>query len=162
MSEIRIEVFKGDYDNGDAYNRVLGYIAHKTYIGEYGFSCNTELSVVDQFRLSETHSINFSDRKIWHFIITFAEHWNYNSLLWIAINVSNIFAMGYQIFFGLDTDGHSPHLHFGVNAFSYHPDYPILDDERMHKKMSDIQKFLMKKYGMGVTLQFKGKGRKNV
>ena len=29
MSDIRIEVFPGSYDNGDAYNKVLGYIGQK-------------------------------------------------------------------------------------------------------------------------------------
>lgn len=40
MSDIRIEVFDGDYSNDDVYERVLGYIAQKECICGYGFTCN--------------------------------------------------------------------------------------------------------------------------
>ena len=53
-----------------------------------------------------------------------------------------------------------PHLHFGVNAFSYNPLVPVLDQEKMKEYMLAIQDYLRKSYfPMSVTLQFQGKGR---
>ena len=45
MSDIRIEVFDGDYSNDDVYERVLGYIAQKECVSGYGFTCSPNLSI---------------------------------------------------------------------------------------------------------------------
>ena len=69
----------------------------------------------------------------------------------------------YQILFGLDTDGRRPHLLFGINAFSYNPNVPVLDAIKMKSCMLAVQDQLQKVYfPMRVTLQFQGKGGKNV
>lgn len=35
MSDIRIEALPGEYSNDDAYEKVLGYISNKSYIGGF-------------------------------------------------------------------------------------------------------------------------------
>lgn len=159
MSDIRIEVFSGSYDNDDVYNRVLGYIGQKTYLGGYGFSCNSDSTIIEQFQLSEYYSRFQSNQKIWHFIITFSGSWRHQQLLSIGQIVSNLFKDNYQVLFGLDTDKKIPHLHFGVNVFSYNPLTPVLDQEKMKEYMLTIQDYLKKAYHMSVTLQFQGKGK---
>jgi len=165
MSDIRIEAFSGDYSNDNAYENVLGYISQKTYIGGFGFTCNPDISIIRQFQLSEENSLYASSnpRKMWHLIITFSTSWNHLPLLQLAIAVANGFASDYQIMFGLDTDQGRPHLHFGVNAFSYHPDHSVLSETKMHNYLIQLQEYLKKCYpNMTVTLQFLGKGEQNV
>ena len=125
MSDIRIEVFNGSYDNDDVYKNLLGYISNKLYCNGYGFNYDPSLSIIDQFRLSEEYSEYQNDQKMWHFIITFSSNLNHKYLLNMAVEVSSKFAANYQIMFGLDAEiingKYRPHLHFSVNAFSYHP-----------------------------------------
>lgn len=167
MSDIRIEVFNGSYDNDDAYNRLLGYVSNKSYCNGYGFNYDSSLPIIEQFRLSEEYSEYYHNQKMWHFIITFSANLSHTYLLNMAMGVSLKFAPEYQILFGLDTkisDGrYHPHLHFAVNAFSYHPQTQTLTKDRMRGYMEDIQKFLSDRYMGKVTLQFMGKkGGKNV
>ena len=89
MSKIRIEVFPGTYDNDDVYNRVLGYIGQKTYLGGYGFFCGPGPTIIEQFQLSEYYSRFQNDQKIWHFVITFSESWKHQQILSIGRNASN-------------------------------------------------------------------------
>ena len=155
--DIRIEVPIGDYDTDDAYNNVLGYVSKKACIGGCGFSCNPELSVIEQFRLSETCSQFYQPQKIWHFFITFSQKWDYNQLLKMAVSIADDFSPWHQVLFGLDEKGRNPHLHFAVNAYSYHPDYPVLSEETMKGYMKKIQNFLAFNYGGKVTLSFQRK-----
>lgn len=160
MSDIRIEMFKGDYNNDDAYEGVLYYIGGKTYLGGYGFTFNESLSIIQQFHLSEDSSMHRKpdSRKIWHFGITFLHHHNHTELLQLAAQIALAFSADYQVFYGLDTKGHSSHLHFGVNAFSYHPDTPVLTDEKMRNYIISIQNLLFFRYpGRTITLQYQGK-----
>ena len=163
MSDIRIEALPGAYVNEDAYDRVLYYIANKSYIGGFGFSCNAELSIINQFRLSEEYSAAYipDSRKIWHFILTFGTYHKPASLLPLAVNIARAFAPEYQILFGVDTG--NPHLHFGVNAYSYHPDHPVLSEEKMQDYLILLQSYLQNHNpDSTVTLQFLGKGGQNV
>ncbi len=168
MSDIRIEALSKDhskdYSNDDAYERVLGYISQKKYIGGFGFTCSPELSIIRQFQLSQECSLYSAERKMWHFIITFASAWPHLSLLQLASVVAKAFSPEYQILFGVDTEGGSnPHLHFGVNAFSYHPEHPVLSEELMHDYLKQLQIFLQNHYPtMTITLQFLGKGERDV
>lgn len=160
MSDIRIEVFKGDYNNDDAYEGVLYYIGGKTYLGGYGFTFNESLSIIQQFHLSEDSSMHRKpdSRKIWHFGITFLCPPNCTELLQLAEQIALEFCTDYQILYGVDTDGHGTHLHFGANAFSYHPDSPILSEEKMRSYMTTIQNYLFLRYPRRtITLQFQGK-----
>ena len=102
MSDIRIEVFNGSYDNDDVYKNLLGYISNKLYCNGYGFNYDPSLSIIDQFRLSEEYSEYQNDQKMWHFIITFSSNLNHKYLLNMAVEVSSKFAADYQIMFGLD------------------------------------------------------------
>ena len=153
MSDIRIEALKGKYDNDNVYEKLLDYISKKTYIGGYGFSCIPDYPISEQFRMSETCSSGSSSRKMWHFIITFPTSWDHFSLLQLAISTANRFATSYQILFGVDTEQGNAHLHFGVHAFSYYPDYPILSEEAMHNYLTQLQNDLRCRYPhMTVTL----------
>ena len=109
MSDIRIEVFNGDYSNDDVYERVLGYIAQKEYVSGYGFTCSPNLSIIEQFKLSELCSLHKNPQKIWHFCITFACQQDLNWLLPMAVWIAEFFSPGYQILYGLDMErgGHS-------------------------------------------------------
>lgn len=163
MSDIRIEALPGTYSNEDAYEQVLGYISKKRYIGGFGFTCNPDLPIIRQFRLSQEYSRHSAERKMWHFILTFSTTWTHQLLLQLANNVAAGFAGEYQIMFGVDTGQGRPHLHFGVNAFSYHPDSPVLSEELMHNYLEQLQNYLQNHHpNMTVTLQFLGKGERNV
>ena len=156
MSDIQIIVTEGDYDNNEAYNCVLGYIGQKAYLGGYGFRCIPELSIIEQFKMSENFSKHSGLRKIWHFIITFQKSWNHTPLLEVAVQSAKLFSSDYQVLFALDLEGAAPHLHFGVNAFSYHPDIPILSEEIMDCYLKHIQNLLSQQYpNMTVTLLYK-------
>lgn len=160
MSDIRIEVFKGDYSNEDAYELVLHYIGGKTYLGGYGFLLNESFPIIQQFQLSEDSSkyCNPDSRKIWHFGITFLCPHDHTELLQLGVQIALEFCADYQVLYGLDTEGHGPHLHLGVNAFSYHPDTPVLTTEKMRAHIVSIQRFLSSQYpGKTVTLQFQKK-----
>ena len=160
MSDIRIETPDGSYDNEDAYNRVIGYISNKTYFGGYGFyySQNPDNSIIQQFKLSETYSNHKNSQKIWHFYITFSKRQSLTDLLKLADQIALIVARQYQIVYGLDTDEGRPHLHFGVNAFSYHPDIPVLTPESMQDYLTNLQKELQHWHSFkNITLQFQGK-----
>lgn len=160
MSDIRIETPDGSYNNENAYNRVIGYISNKTYFGGYGFyySPNPDSSIIQQFKLCETCSNQKNNQKIWHFYITFFKRQNLTDLLKLADQIALIFARQYQIVYGLDTDEGRPHLHFGVNAFSYHPDIPVLTPESMQDYLTNLQRELQHRYpSKNVTLQFRGK-----
>lgn len=159
---IRIEVKAGDYDTDDAYNNVLGYISNKAYIGGYGFSCNLGPSVIEQFRLSETCSHFSQPQKIWHFFITFSKKWSRNHLLEMAVSIANDFSPWYQVLFGLDEKSRNPHLHFGVNAYSYHPDQPVLSAEKMESYIEELWQSLSRDYSCDVALQFQEKRCRHV
>lgn len=155
MSEIQIIVMEGNYANDDAYRYLLGYISQKAFLGGYGFCCKPGFTIIEQFKMSEKYS-NFSSlRKMWHFVITFQTDWKDISLLNIAVQAAQLFAPEYQILFALDLKG-TPHLHFGVNAFSYHPDSPILSKEIMDSYLKSIQERLSVQYPtMSVALLYK-------
>lgn len=156
MSDIQIIVMEGNYNNSEAYNCVLGYIAQKAYLGGYGFRCTPELSIIDQFEISESLSNHSGFRKIWHFIITFQKSWDHTYLLGIGVQAAKLFSSDYQVLFALDLEGAEPHLHFGVNAFSYHPNAPILSEEIMDNYLKQIQNLLSEQYpDMTITLLYK-------
>ena len=178
MSDIRIEVFKGDYSNDNVYEWVLGYIAKKDCIGGYGFTCNPNIPIIEQFKRSEYYSLQENPQKIWHFCITFSWHCDYNWLLQLAVWIAKYFSPGYQVLYGLDTErsggsysptgkyhyssknskGNALHLHFAVNAFSYHPEASVLTPEIMHNCLKRIQENLSQMNpDLTVTLQFQGK-----
>lgn len=155
MCDILIKNILGDYANEGAYNRVLGYISQKAYIGGFGFACIPGLSIIEQFRLSETCSNHAGSRKMWHFIITFQKEWPFPLLFSMAVQVSGLFAERYQILFGVDYDKKIPHLHFGMNAFSYRPDIPQLSETEMHGCLVYIQQMLQGRHpNKTVTLKY--------
>lgn len=162
MSDIRIEVFSGDYSNDDVYANVLAYLSEKAYWGGFGFSPNLSICITEQFQLCEYYSNADNPQKLWHFCITFARSREHNALLQMAVWIASTFASNYQIIYALDLERNGktdiPHLHFCVNAFSYHPDYVPLFKELMKQHMEWIQQNLFAQYSpYSVTLQFQGK-----
>ena len=129
-----------------------------TYFGGYGFTYNPALSIIEQFKLSETYSSHTHGQKIWHFYITFSTRWNHIDLLNLANQIALIFSPRYQIVYGLDLDKGNPHLHFGLNTFSYYPDIPVITPKLMEDFLIYLQNELKKWYPRKtVTLQFQGK-----
>lgn len=162
MSDIRIEFPNGSYNNEDAYNRVIGYISNKEYIGGYGFHCDESLPIIEQFRLSEIYSSYDNPQKIWHFWITFSSSLDHTYLLNMAVGIAGIFSQEFQVIFGLDTQDKNkkrcrPHLHFGINAFSYYPDIPPLTKDKMMVYIEEISDLLRRNYSKNITLQFQNK-----
>ena len=158
MSDICIEVFGGPYEDFNAYHRVLNYIGQKTYVGGYGFYLDPNITIVEQFQLSEAYSQHKSLRKMWHFVITFSHHWRHEEMLYVANNISEIFKNDYQVLFGLDTQGTNPHLHFGINAFSYDPYLFPLTRHKMEEYMAMVQSYFHANYPtIDVALRFQGK-----
>lgn len=158
MSDIHIEVLAGLYEDFNTYRRVLNYIGEKTYVGGYGFYLDPKITIVKQFQLSETYSQYKNPRKMWHFIITFSHHWKDEELLYIGNHISEIFKNDYQILFGLDTKGINPHLHFGINAFSYNPCISPLTRHKMEEYMSIVQNYFHANYPtVNISLLFQGK-----
>lgn len=151
MSDTIIKVMPGDYSNDDAYKLTLGYISDKAYIGGYGFSPNLPLSIIEQFQLSEHYSNSANTQKMWHFAIMPYKEYNHTTLLQLAVKISFLFAPQYQILCALDLLRKGkpciPHLHFGVNAFSYHPDTPALSPELMHNYINEIQNIVTGQLG---------------
>lgn len=158
MSDIRIEVTNGYYDTDDSYNKVIGYITNKNLFGGYGFYYSHDISIIEQFKLSEMYSDQKNEQKIWHFFITFSKRWNHMELLELANQIAFSLSPQYQIVYGLDIDKGKPHLHFGINAFSYHPDTTVLTPEYFQGCLVYWQNKLAEWYPhKTVTLQFRGK-----
>ncbi len=158
MSDICIEILAGPYEDFNTYHRLLNYIGQKTYVGGYGFYLDPNITIVEQFQLSEACSQHKSLRKMWHFAIIFPHHWKHEELLYIGNNISEIFKNDYQVLFGLDTEEENPHLHFGINAFSYNPCFSPLTRCKMEEYMSMVQSYFHANYPtLNVDLLFQGK-----
>ncbi len=160
MSDIQIIRFDGDYNDEDTYCRVLGYIAQKKYVGGFGFSCVPNLPVAEWFRLSEIHSSYSNPEKIHHFVITFRKEWSSQSLISMAIWICYMFHEKYQSLWGADYSQGTPHLHFGINAFSYHPDIPPLRKAELDDFLKNLQKTIQQHYP-DKTVTLISKKRKN-
>ena len=165
MSYIRIEAFPGEYSNDDAYVNVLKYLSKKAYLGGFGYSPNLPVSIAEQFQLSELCSKADSQQKVWHFCICFSQSWDHTALLKMAVWIASTFSEKYQVMYALDLERNGkpaiPHLHFCVNAFSYHPDLPPLSKELMKQHLEMIQQELSAQYyPYFVTLQFQGKRKR--
>lgn len=160
MSEIRIEVFSGTYSNFDAYEKVINYIHQKEIVGAYGAFGYTSQDYVEQFRMSEQLSHQESLQYIWHFVVSFQRLSNKDTFFGLACQIASLFKNHYQIIFALDTKGSKFHLHFGVNAYSYFPDYPVLSSECMMDYIKNIQNLLSLLYPTAsISLQFQNKRR---
>lgn len=161
MFNIRIEVFPGSYDNSDAYENVINYIYKKGNIRGYGACGNTVTDYIDSFRSSEEVSTQNASRYIWHFIISFKGFHNEKEIINLAYQISRIFRNQYQIVFALDPKGTKLHVHFGVNAYSYIPDHPPLDEsDTMLSYMHEIRRLIRNKYpNISVPIQFQNKWR---
>lgn len=117
-----IKIFPGDYSNLDAYNRITDYILQKPYVGGYGFTLPlTKSTVIKQLEASNLASTYNGDRFVWHFIISIPRIKKHSTLLLLAEKIATLFTRDYQILYALDLDPGHYHLHFAINAYSYHP-----------------------------------------
>lgn len=131
MLSIRLKVFPGSYNNCDVYEKVLTYISLKSCHGGYGFFPYDIDSIIRDFQLSEKYSVQKSDQKMWHFIISFSEKLPDVFALMLADKTAKIFYKEYQVYYGLDKETSHLHIHFAVNAYSYHPEKVILNRDAM-------------------------------
>ena len=129
MKNSIIKLPAGLYSNEDVYERVLYYVSHKDYIGGYAIfpPFNTDY-IVKQFQISEDTSFYSSERKIWHFIISVSNIRSHQNLLLLAERIAFLFSYNYQVLYALDLETGKYHLHFAVNAYSYHPKTEPLSD----------------------------------
>lgn len=136
---------EGYYANNDAYEAVLTYLTKKQYLSGYGISLpiTKDNCIYDYYRAHNTSKYQ-NARYIWHFYISFKERQKDKlKILSVANNVASIFANNYQVIYALDTDTDNDHVHFAVNAFSYHPEYEPLSEMMMTSYLDQIQ-FLLK------------------
>ena len=141
MSNVRLKVFPGTYDNEMAYENVINYVTAKAHWGGYGFFPYNAQDIVSAFAKSRDCSLQSEDRQLWHFTITFSQKFEIHYLYQLANEIAFEFANDYQIIFAVDTEG-CPHLHFAVNAFSYHPNTCTLSPDKMRNIACHILKKL--------------------
>ena len=136
MSSIRLQIFPGTYDNDSAYEYVLTYIHAKYLTGGYGYYPLDIESIIHDFEKSKSHSSYKQERNIWHFAITFSPEYNHYPdffFMNLAHQVALIYCKNYQIYYSLDKDTDNPHIHFAVNAYSYHPQVEPLSNQKMEQ-----------------------------
>lgn len=160
MSDIRIELFQGNYNTRDSLYYVFNYIYKKEYVGGYGFYSDNFQGINYQLQESIDSSSYTNDRTVWHFIISFKRASSKEELLVLANRIAFLFAPSYQIIYGLDTESTNMHLHFGVNAFSYHPDIPTLSKDTLTRYINSIEYILLQNYPQqSITKQLRKKGK---
>ena len=130
MSNVRLKVFPGTYANEQSYENVINYITAKALWGGYGFFPYNPQDIIVAFEKSRDYSLQSEERQLWHFTITFSQKLDMHYLYQLANEIAFEFANNYQIVFAVDTAG-CPHLHFAVNAFSYHPNTCTLSPDMM-------------------------------
>lgn len=169
MSEIRIEVTNGTYENEDAYSNLISYITNQEYIlskhyfGGYGIFPQLPDIAINQFYESKTNSNFKSERNIWHFFISYSTIQNANIIMQHALNISSLFAPNYQIFYALHEHQQRPHVHFAVNNFSYHPYMATLDVTTLKTYLNQVLHYLQENTSCNdISLQFQGKKEANV
>lgn len=136
MSSIRLQIFPGTYENDSAYEYVLTYVYNKYSTGGYGYYPFDIKSIIHDFEQSKQDSYYKQDRNIWHFAITFSPDYNHCPdffFMSLAQQVALIYCNDYQVYYGLDKDTDNPHIHFAVNAYSYHPQAEPLSDSKMEQ-----------------------------
>mgnify|MGYP001035122772 CR=1 FL=1 len=103
MSNIKIVIFSGSYNNWDVYENVLSYVASKENPSGYGFWGNTVQDYANQFQTSCSLSSQEEDQNIWHFCISsrFFSSNKYSSLA-LANQIAQIFKDHFQIMYAYD------------------------------------------------------------
>lgn len=150
--KIVMKLCSGSYNNNDAINKVIGYIStdeHKPVpINGYGFFPTTADNAINSFQSVDNFMSEFYPddvRKLWHFVISFDNSFDYNQVLTIAKRLSDrLYNYGYYTFYGIhhlnskdDSSNRGYHIHFAIQYFSYDiyilPLYPYLLKEILDK-----------------------------
>ena len=136
MKNSLIIIQPGDYANSDAYESVLTYVTKKDYVGGYVIPIPpTRDSLIAAFRSAEENSDYQNSRYLWHFVISLPEKVNYKLYLQMADEIAMRFAYMYQVVYALDLQTSHPHIHFAVNAYSYHPNQSPLSEDYFDQYM---------------------------
>lgn len=146
MNNIQIIFPIGEYSNGDAYEAILTYVTSKLYPSGYGIPIPvTRDNSIIYFYKAQANSNQQSARYLWHFTINFKEkRKDLTQIMLMGQQIAYLFSSAYQVVYGLDLGTDHTHLHFAVNAYSYHPDAPVLSNELMEvyvQQMEQIIKF---------------------
>lgn len=144
MSKIRIEVISGIYDNSDAYEEVINYIAKpRALTGVSAIDSHKPETVINGFTESREQSLSDSDdnRNLWHIYISSKSFKNKYKLLEIASNMAFLFN-NYQVYYGVHSDTKQLHIHFAINAYSYHPTFPTLNQSALINYLHKIRNYL--------------------
>ncbi len=147
MKESLIIIQSGDYSNDDAYERVLTYVSKKNYVGGYGMQLppNRE-NAIKAFYWAEQNSNYENSRYIWHFAISLPKKTDNYEFLQFGDKIAMLFAYNYQVLYSLDLEKTHPHIHFAVNAYSYHPDHPLLSEDIFDEYMAVCLNMLQHTY----------------
>ena len=157
MKESFIIIQPGDYANTDAYECVLTYVSKKDYVGGYAIPLPpTRDNLITAFYKAEKASNYQNSRYIWHFVISLPEKVDYKKMLHMSDHIAMQMAYQYQVVYALDLQKSHPHIHFAVNAYSYHPDQPLLSEDLFEKYIAiarDILQNTFPAYRAKVTIR---------
>lgn len=152
MKESLIIIQPGDYANGDAYESVLTYVSKKDYVGGYAIPIPpTKETLISAYRLAEESSDYQNSRYLWHFVISLPEKVNYKTFLQIADQIAMHIAYEYQVVYALDLQKSCPHIHFAINAYSYHPNQSPLSEDLFEKYIRTAFNILQQTYPLYKT-----------
>ena len=161
MSNIRIEIVPGSFTNENAYENLINYISKpKAIIGGCGIYPFTSEAAINQFYLTKLYSLVSSpdERYLWHFFVSFENAVDLQFLRIIATSICISFSDNYQSFFGIHLDTDHQHIHFAINAYSFHPYAEKLTEPLLQEYMQNIISYLSNQFNTSnITLQF---GRK--
>lgn len=149
MSKFRIEIVDKRYDNEDAYQKAIHYITKPgAFTGACGVYPPDEDTAIAQFNASQEYSQVQSpdEHYLWHFYISSKYFKNAAELLQVASSIALIFSDRYQVYYGVHTDTDHIHIHFAVNAYSYHPYVPTLTIYTLIDYLHKVKSYLCQIY----------------
>lgn len=147
MENILIKVIPEEYADYDSAANLIRYIMSKHSPGGYGYPVPATIeSITYSFHFIHESLFPGYGQRLWHFIISFNGKRSSNELLLLADQIAYIFAGNYQVIYGFDPDEGHYHLHFAVNAVSYHSGSIPLDDNIMIQYLHQINSILTGNY----------------
>lgn len=150
------------HTNFDAYDNALNYVFVKNYVNGYGYPCNsTANEIIDFFKIARDTSHYNQDRLLWHFTVSIKGLRKPTVYQKLGRMIAELFAPQYQVVYALDQDPGKHHLHFVVNAISYHPAVLPLNEERFELFIPYIQNIIKTAFPATKLLCLDWKGERN-
>ena len=147
MNTSIITKFAGSYSNPDVFEHVLTYVSKKNYIGGCAlFYPLTRDSVIKQYYMAEENSLYNTEHRIWHFSVSVSNVRSHRRLILLAEKIATLFASQYQVYYSLELKPGKYHLHFAVNAFSYHPEVQPLTEPIFDQYLEAIRVVLLQEF----------------